>query len=604
MIAFGLIGCVIWTRVYLPQRYLIVSLGLLVLAGVVLQFGGITVRGIVVAPALLLVSVLPMLWFLYEAWDTGFVTWWSAGPLLPYSDAAGYLSGAKSLVEIGSLGDFSAFRPLGACLQALFLFLTNQNYQTTLVCLTLLAGVATFFVALEMWRASGPAASAIYLFLAYAAVFEFLPTFMTEIPGYIFASLAAAFLLAGFRARSLVRAVFGLALLALGLSMRAGAMFVLPALGVYVVLFFSRSVKESFRPALAVVGVVAISLSLGQLILLRAGPPNGQYQGPLAYTLYGIASGGKGWDYVFQEHPELWEFATNGERAHRAYELFWERFQAQPGIFFYTLCDSFLFALKNAAPVFFGLVKFIPPIIPALLALLALALLMPAAWKRQGAWSFLPAAALGIVLSSPFLFDSGFRVYMATLPIHLLLVAFAVPLVFQRLRKRASTSENDSEMEFALPNARVWDATRLWFSVSLITALVAFPMFLSFSQGHKIAKARGLIRSPNEAILFFNPASGLLLEEKSRDPRILSSSFQGILKSPYFAPELNLEKHIVSGDFLCHALLLPNPTDKAYVIFDRVPSDKAGYLRVTLRQLENNKGAWLYKAEKVEPVTL
>jgi hypothetical protein len=607
-------------RLFVPQRYILFSLGGLFLLGILFDLKhrlwreGTAIREII-PPFLCVTSILPMLWFLYEAWRHEFVSWWSAGPLLPYSDAAGYLNGAKCLVTFGQLGDFSAFRPLGACLQAAVLALTNQNYQSSLIFLTALTGLATFFAVLETWRAGGLGAAFLYLAFCYLVIFEWVPIFMTETPGYIFASISYVFLLSGFRRRSFPYSLFGLALLIVALSARAGALFTVPLLGIYLIYFFSKGRADTLRKSFAVAAVSLFFLALGPLLLRRVGPEGGQFQGALAYTLYGIAAGGKGWSYVFQVHPELWQIVGSGARSRYAYSLFWEQVTAHPGIFLATIFDAFLFAMENAIPVFYGLVKFVPPAIPAIFALAALILLIPSAWRRNGPWAFLPPMAIGILLSSPFLFDSGFRVYMATIPFHLALAAVAIPLLLgrmhalpARLTKSAAVTEPETEIQRnvdATGVSMIWRWSEVGFAIILLASVTLFPLLASIMGTSNLDRLRQASPdAPDEVTIFCNPSSGVLIEEKSLIPGVMTASFQAILRSPYFAPDLNLQRHMVSGDYLYHALFLPNRADKAYILFDRLPEARPGYLRVHLRLLEHEKEAFLYRAEKFSRLDL
>src|SRR4029077_21047042 len=110
-------------------------------------------------------------------------------------------------------------------------------------------------------------------------------------------------------------------------------------------------------------------------------------------------------DYVLSEHPEIYQIVGDGNRCRYVYSLFWQRIKADPHTFFFTVFDSFLFAMKNAAPVFYGQVRLIPSAIPAGLAAVGLILLIPSAIKRRGPFAFLPPIALGVLFSSPFLLD-------------------------------------------------------------------------------------------------------------------------------------------------------------------------------------------------------
>jgi hypothetical protein len=138
------------------------------------------------------------------------------------------------------------------------------------------------------------------------------------------------------------------------------------------------------------------------------------------------------------------------------------------------------------------------------------------------------------------------------------------------------------------------------FAILLLAAVVLFPLLASLRRPSALARWPKTT-SADEAIIFFNPGSGLLLEEKSETPGVMAASFKSVLRSPYFAPDLQLERHMASGDFLCHALFLPERADKAYFIFDRLPATHAGYLLVKLRLLEHAREAWLYHVDDFAP---
>jgi hypothetical protein len=197
---------------------------------------------------------------------------------------------------------------------------------------------------------------------------------------------------------------------------------------------------------------------------------------------------------------------------------------------------------------------------------------------------------------------------MATVPFHLGLAASAGVLAFRQVRRIRSHASNSTLVKHAETGAtaeddtegtlRIWNWSQTGFACLLLAAVSVFPLAASVrgaSIFHRISQAKH--DSADEVIIFYNPASGILIEEKSRIPGVMSASFQAILRSPYFAQDLRLRAHIVSGDYLYHSLFLPERADAAYILFDRVPDARPCYLRVKVRLLERQKGGSLYRAE-------
>lgn len=614
--AILLVCCTLWTRFWISYEYVWVSFAILFVGGLVWDLKGNSwrrpeaARGFI-APILFLLSVVPILWFLYEAWVRYYVSSWSAGPLLPYSDAGAYVGGAKSLLTFGELGQLSARRPLGVCLIAAVLGAVNQNYQAALIVLTLLSGVATFFAVWETWLTGGLATALLYLALCYLVMLQWAPLFMTETPGYIFGSLGYAFLLAGFRDRSFVQSLSGFGFLILGLMARAGAMFAIVILAGYLIYFFSKDWRNALGKGLAVATIGGLLLALGPLLLLKIGPPGVGYQGNFSYTLYGIAVGGKGWDYVLHEHPEIWQIVADGEKSRYIYSLFWQQVTAHPALFFSTLFFNFLNALQSLPQIFYGLVVLLPRMIPMTLALIACLLLIPSTIHRKGPWAFVLPIALGLLLSSPFLANLEARVYMATVPVQIGLAASAVALMLRQSRRIQFRRRREAvrilwKRKDELPyesdeTSWFYKWNKIGFALLLAGAVTVFPLVIS-ARGtpHWISKLRGTNGDlRQEMVFYYHPSSGILIGAASDTPGIMSVSMNSVIHSPQFGTQLSPAFDMLPGDYLYHALFLQKPLDNSFVLFNRIPDVQPGYLKVRVRLLEQDGEAFLFKAHTI-----
>lgn len=611
------IGFTLRTRSFLSWKVIGLSFAVLFTAGLLFDLQGSSLRRRamvernLIPPGMLLLGLLPMLSSLFEAWAYYYVDRWSAGPLLPYSDAGGYVNGARSLLTFGQLGEWAARRPLGICLISAVLGITDQNYQAALILLTVLAGLSTFFAARETWRAGGVATAVLYVTLCYFAMRQWLPLFLTETPGYIFGSVSYTFLLAGFRLRSFPRTLCGFGFLILGVTIRAGAMFAIPLLALYVIYFFSQSLRDAFRKGLAVTVVGGALLALGPLVLLRIAPAGTEYQGNLSYTLYGIAAGGKGWSHVLTEHPEIGEISSDGEKSRYVYSLVRQKVAADPSLFVSTLVQLLKATLVNFHVVFYGLMLPIPPAILGALALLAFCLLLLPAWRRTGHWSFLVPVAIGVVLSAPVILDGGLRAFAGTLPLQAGLAASAVGLVFsqsRRVRAPASSStvialskrkevqhEETEETSGTLPWAEAGFAILLFGAVSVFPLIASFrtvpASVLSWSRN----KSEGFRK---EVVFYYNPGAGILLGNQQRVAGVMNVPVESAAHAPLFGRDLSAANYLAAGDYLYHAFFLQEPQyGDIFVRFNKVPAVRPGYLKVVVRLLQERGGHFLYVAE-------
>jgi len=114
--------------------------------------------------------------------------------------------------------------------------------------------------------------------------------------------------------------LFGIGMSAFALNIRPGAMFVLPFLLFWAGYKFRGASKFSFRMfligAVAIVG--AFILNLIEIRLLAG--PDGEAFANFSWALFGLASGGNSWTYIFQAHPEI-SLLPENEQNNAIYKL-------------------------------------------------------------------------------------------------------------------------------------------------------------------------------------------------------------------------------------------------------------------------------------------
>lgn len=610
--ALLIIGDVIWQRPALSAASL--SIIFIFLGGGALwwDFKGASVPRLqklrcLVTPLLLLISVPSVLFLLYHAWKIDLITTFCIGSLLPYSDADEFVNGAKSLITFGELGQWSARRPLGANLIAVALWATNQDYQQSLFLLALVTGAATFFAARQTWLTGGLFAAVIYVGLSLLVLLPSTVEFMSERAGYIFASMSYALFLSAFRRSSFSLSLVAFSLLVLAEAARPGPIFAVGMVGAYMIYFFSKRWSEAARKGLIVVAIGATIWAIGPLISLRIAPPGAQLEGAIPYTLYGLAAGGEPWDYIFTEHPEIFQLHTDKERSNYAYQLFREKFTARPTIFARAIIQRFCYAITHPGSVYFSLINDrIWGEIVAVFALIGFVLLLRPALGRTSAFAFLSPAMLGVVFSAPLLFDTGSRGYASIFPFQLGLIVvpfvFAVDWILTKWWPAKLTPHQRSDQH---------PISEIAFAVGITAAVTLIPLWISLTANpENISSAvqrSGL--SSNEAVFYFNRQSGILIESKTPPVGVRNVSLASVTGLKGFARELDATYYIFKGDFLYHALLLVQPPSHgdivvSYIIFDRVPDLSPGYLIATLHLVTQKGHVGLFKADDFRPLKL
>jgi len=249
--------------------------------------------------------------------------------LIPLSDAESYYSDALRLMNGDDFSIFSARRPLFAGLFAVLLTITGRNLMAALAIVTAITGLACYFTVREIQRARGAEIAVFILMVLFLFNRAHSGISMSESLGLALGSLGFGLLWRGASTRNLFYIWAGLLTTTLALNARAGAFFMLPILILWAgwLLRENKSIpwKALFISASAVVLGFILNLALTRLIAVPSGVPFANF----SYTLYGLASGGRSWAYVFQAHPEALAI-QEPEQSKRIYQLAFELIRANP----------------------------------------------------------------------------------------------------------------------------------------------------------------------------------------------------------------------------------------------------------------------------------
>ena len=441
------------------------------------------------------------------------------GGLLPFSDANGYYNDARRVLE-GHAFMWSR-RPMFTGLLSVLLAVFDQNLRHAVAALVALNAVSIWLLAREVARLTGVAggATAGLLLFFYYRVDGGLGTVLTENLGFALGALATTVLLTGARVRSGLTSVAGIALMTAALMCRAGAFLVLPALvGGMWIAFEDHARRRALvsTAAAATVATAFATLVAGNAVIDRSGglPAFGNF----SQTLYGLTVGGKGWGQIYVDHPGAQEGAEMYALADRAFRArpagivegslkMWREYlhpAAAYHAFAFVRDPAYRLALQRAC--------FVLAIVGAITCI----------WRRRDPWrSIVLAAAGGHLASIPFAapIDAGLRVYAATVPFVVLLVAAGVGDI-SRVAARVARRPQLSGLETA---ARTRSATALALGLVLVTsALVVPPGLLYWS--HRPAPIADSCGPGLQLLQVRVPSNGYLKVSGDDGPRQVSAT--------------------------------------------------------------------------------
>jgi hypothetical protein len=399
--------------------------------------------------------------------------------LIPLFDAESYYTDALRLMNGEDFSIFSARRPLFASLLAVILTLTGRNLMAALAVLTFLTGLACYVTAREIQRAHGAEFAVFVLTIIFLFYRAHSGVSMSENLGVMLGTLGFGLLWRGASARSLFYIWLGLLASTLALNARAGAFFTLPLL----VLWAGRLLKEekwiSWRAFFISVSAVVLGFALNLILTRLVAAPSGVPFANFSYTLYGLASGGKSWVYVFETHPELSQI-PEPEQSKLIYRMAFDLIRQNP---LQTLRGALFNWKMLFSDTWYNVYAYVggenwKVNLAARWSIYLLCLFGIFASMRNRAdpvYSLVLAAALGVFLSVPFLPPTDayrMRPYAASVVVFAALPAFGFDFLLNQL-KRIPLADKVLDK----PSLRA-SSSMLAFMAILLPVLLAAPVLI------------------------------------------------------------------------------------------------------------------------------
>lgn len=390
------------------------------------------------------IAVVLMAWaFMVWDWERGRTITFSVAGVLPISDAAGYYGCANGLIDLGHFADGYAgwcnHRPIYLGMLASLLVIGGRYLQIALLMQAALVAASLALVVREALRLAGVlgAGFALAVLLAFAAKTCFLTT-ATESAGLALGTLALALLLRAAEQGSRALAFAGMTLMSVALNARAGAFVVLPLLLLWSGLLARQKGYGVWRTMCSAVAAVAVGFMVEYLLVAIGGASSGAAHGSFAYTLYGLAVGGKTWVQLAIDHPEIARLPTDAARSQAVYRAAFDAIRDRPFAIVGALVRNFGSNLVDTATFGVGTrfarsAGWAPLAIVAAipwLAGVASILVRP----RDLRHTLLGAMVAGSLLSGAIIVqDGGVRVFAATIGGDAVVAALGIATILRRL---------------------------------------------------------------------------------------------------------------------------------------------------------------------------
>lgn len=415
------------------------------------------------------------------------------GGLLPWSDASAYFTNAQLLLQGSDLNSFGARRPLFSGILSGLLLITGNRLKVSIAILVAINGISAFLAAREIQKTHNTFSASFFIMIYYWYYAPYSGSVMSENLGLSLGALSLAILLKWTRNQpNLLLLGSGLFTLTTALNARAGAFFILPAILLWAGLSAQKKSLDLRAIAIGSAAIVlAITINMG-LTKLLSSPDNLPFSN-YSYTIYGIASGYKGWNQASFDHP--------GASPKEIYSFTFEKIKSSPILFVKSVGISYqdFFTPTNGAFSFLRLVHDQRNRGNNFLWLLTiLALFSALIWRKEKSYSLMLASFIGIFASAGLLppCDSdSMRAYAATIPftIYIVSTTMAIP------RKIFS---HQTEIEIA-PDADYHSYLLLPFTCALIISSTLVPFIVKWS-GSLDTGTTGALSCPDgqESIIF------------------------------------------------------------------------------------------------------
>lgn len=399
----------------------------------------------------------------------------------PVSDAFGYHSCATSIAAAAEkpIGDvWCARRVLYPAMLASVLGLTAWGSQFALLAQGVLVGLAIATFSLTVCSIAGIVAALVAAGLLFVYAWEFVfGLFMTEVLGFTLGLFGLTLLLGFCKTKRQSLLFAGAALISVGLAARAGALFVLPMIPLWV--YFAFSIADRPQRArylfVALCGVLAGPVFQFALLYLF-GADASNTGGNFSASLYGLSTGSRDWSQAYRDFEVLFK-QSESQAFQQIYRIAWDNIVARPDVFIGALFDA-------GGTYLVGLFSYVVPY-PSnevLTVLAVLGLIRCLAEVRNPAARLLLMLAVAESISAPLIMDSGgIRVFAVTFPLRVLFCALGIQWIIQSFMYALSRERTHS-----------LNAASAAPAISIATAGGVLVLILTFVPATPLAKIGGL----------------------------------------------------------------------------------------------------------------
>jgi hypothetical protein len=215
----------------------------------------------------------------------------SIASLIPESDAQDYFGSSLSVPVQSDWDPVAARRPLAQAFRDTLVLGAGYSYTITLLIQAVLIAIALFFAARSIGRWRGPwvATAFVSLFLIIERPFVF--TTMTEPLSAIVLLATVPSLVHALASRSRAHAILAICGVDLALSIRMGAMLLIPAMALWAAICFAKNLHERLLVFAAAAAILFFGVGADELLVKLHATAASVIGGNFAGTLCGLSVG-------------------------------------------------------------------------------------------------------------------------------------------------------------------------------------------------------------------------------------------------------------------------------------------------------------------------
>ncbi len=365
--------------------------------------------------------------------------------VFPWSDANGYFDGPKNFVRTGNLDIWNSRRPFTSLYYSSLNLISFNNFYIALIIRNILFSLALSSCLILIYKKFGLLTLSLTSFFMFVYSAIFIPTTLSEIPGLTLGCLSFSICWFSIEKRNSALFLFGLFLYCLALNARSGAFFILPLLLIYYVFNFSKNKSKMILLTLLGITTILSSFLMSFILVKYFGDQTvkGIMQGNFSPTLYGLVSGGKGWNYAYMKFQNF--NGNDSEFYSFLYKQSYIHFLNNPKDVFIGLFYNFSEGFKR----FLLFTKYLPTYLNILITGVFLLYIITVFKKirkfNKNIIDFISLGLLSYFLSACFIAqDGGIRVFAVTIIFNFISISIALAYFIKKLAPdKLSLSKKD-----------------------------------------------------------------------------------------------------------------------------------------------------------------